>query len=202
MALVLTGHPKATFISPCIWSTSSVRSAGSALEGVWDCEQGEMLAASRLLGMVGGDGEWLTWTMLGCFLATPYMQMPVKRWPSDHRWLSPSPSGQVDLMLWWRVEPLIPCHSGLPLSGADLKWVHPWWLHSRVVAPQGQTAELWGPHLASQDKPLSPYIAVASTPAISPGDCRHSYLGMPSVIMPMCPSLDKGVWAMASFICM
>ena len=26
-----------------------------------------MLAASRLLSMVGGDGEWLTWTMLGMF---------------------------------------------------------------------------------------------------------------------------------------
>ena len=28
---------------------------------------GEMLAASRLFGMVVRDGEWLTWMMLGMF---------------------------------------------------------------------------------------------------------------------------------------
>ena len=31
---------------------------------------------------------------------------------------------------------------GPPLSGVDLKQVHPQWLHSRMVAPESQTAEL------------------------------------------------------------
>ena len=175
VALVMSSHSKAAFITPCSQTTYSVRLAGSALEGAWDWWVGEMLATSGLLGIVGRDIEWLTWTMLGMFLVWPHAGMPAKRWPSDHRWLSPSPSGWVDLLLWWRVEPLVPCCSGLPLSGADLGWVHLWWPHSRAVAPQSQTAELQGPHLAPQGKPPSCHIAVASAPAIGPGDHRHLY---------------------------
>ena len=75
----------------------------------------------------------------------------------------------------------------------DLGQVHLCWLHPRVVAPCSQAVELPGLCLPPQGKLPDPHIAVASTPAIVPGGLQALVLGRLLVMMPMCPSLDKGM---------
>ena len=69
VALVMSSHSRATFISPCSWSTS----LAGQLDWPWgaqDCGLGEMTGhASGVFDMAGGKGEWLTWTMLGMCLS-------------------------------------------------------------------------------------------------------------------------------------
>ena len=65
MALVMSSHSRALFITTCTWSTSSGRHVGLVLGGNWDHAQGEMLAVSGVFNATGREGEWLTWTVCG-----------------------------------------------------------------------------------------------------------------------------------------
>ena len=101
-----------------------------------------MLATCGLLGMVGGDGEWLTWMMLEMFSGVTTCGHACKELAIRSQMAKSilfRPSGSCALVEGGASDSML---SGPPLSGVDLKWVHPQWLDSREVAPQSQTAEL------------------------------------------------------------
>ena len=91
---------------------------------------------------------------------------------------------------------------GSPLSELDLRWVHLWWHHSRVAAPEKRIEEPQAPNLVPLGIPYSHCVAMTSTTLSWWSWLQAFVLHTPSVIAMMCPLLDRGTYNMVLFMWM
>ena len=249
------------FISPCSQSTSSDRSAGSALGGSWDCGWERCCPPQSFWH--GRQGWWVTdlddprdvfWHdhMWRHLWGGGHQMRDGQVHPIQAGWIFCSDGGWSPQCCRWR----LPSRHAMPGEGDEVAGeVHcshskaPWRCRLRFVAMSCKCSMArkgcgTGVVLVASGSVLlrstsirgdswvgSSVLAAfessnslnlnsrASRPPFSPSGptnqpphcnrfctCKWSgwpqafFLGMPSVITPMCPSLGKGAWATVSFI--